>query len=95
MILTGIPALGDYADFQTGEELRITDISIRFIGNTMLASLGGGIPTSGEIGRRSRRQQELDSKLTIGTANANMIVTKYQGVIYTEQAPTQSSGGGS
>lgn len=94
VILTGIPALGDYADFQTGEELHITDISIRFIGNTMLASLGGGIPSSGEIGRRSRRQQELDDKLTIGQVCGNVATNRY-GQKYLEQAPTQSSGGGS
>ena len=94
MIIGNIPVLGDYADFQTGEELRITDISVRFIGNTMLASLGGGIPTSGEIGRRSRRQQELDNKMTLGSTYGPWRPNDYQ-VFLMEQAPTQSSGGGS
>lgn len=94
VILTGIPALGDYADFQTGEELRITDISIRFIGNTMLASLGGSIPSSGEIGRRSRRQIEIDNKMTLGSTYGPWRPNDYQ-VFLLEQAPTQSSGGGS
>jgi len=91
-VFTGIPVLGDYADFQTGEELRITDITIRFIGSTMLAAIGGGIPSSGEIGRRSRRQQELDDKLTIGKTYGNVTYNPY-GQSYPEQAPSQSAGG--
>lgn len=98
-VLTAIPTLGDYADFQTGEELRITDISIRFVGSEMIASMGGGIPTSGEISRRSRRQIELDGKLTIGEALGNMVLTTApynSGLKYYEQPPTQlQSGGGS
>lgn len=94
VIIGNIPVLGDYADFQTGEELRITDISVRFIGNTLLASLGGGIPTSGEIGRRSRRQIELDNKMTLGSTYGPWRPNDYQ-VFLMEQAPTQSSGGGS
>lgn len=93
VIIGNIPVLGDYADFQTGEELRITDISVRFIGNTMLASLGGGIPTSGEIGRRSRRQIELDNKLTLGETVKNLSIAPYSGFSYYEQAQSSSGGG--
>ena len=94
VIVSNIPVLGDYGVFQTGEELRITDISVRFIGNTMLAALGGGIPTSGEIGRRSRRQIELDNKMTLGSTYGPWRPNDYQ-VFLMEQASTQSSGGGS
>ena len=94
VIIGNIPVLGDYADFQTGEELRITDISVRFIGNTMLASLGGGIPTSGEIGRRSRRQQEIDDKVTLNKAYGCVRYNDYQLDLF-EQAPAQQTGGGS
>lgn len=83
--------LGDYADFQTGEELRITEMSIRFIGNTILASLSGGIPTSGEIGRRSRREMDMDSKLTIGQTLCNITFTNTYGQSYSEQRPSLSN----
>lgn len=93
VVIGSLYPLGDYCDFATGEELRITDMSVRFIGNVMLASLGGGIPTSGEISRRPRRQIDLDNKLTIGETVKNLSIAPYSGFGYYEQAPSSSGGG--
>ena len=93
VVIGSLYPLGDYCDFATGEELRITDMSVRFIGGVMLASLGGGIPTSGEISRRPRRQIELDNKLTLGETVKNLSIAPYSGFSYYEQAQSSSGGG--
>lgn len=94
-VIGSVYPLADYAEFQTGEELRITEMSIRFIGNTILASLSGGIPSSGEIGRRSRREMEMDRKLTIGQTLCNITFSNTYGQSWSEQKPSQSQGGNS
>ena len=88
-VLNSVPVLGDYAVFQTLEELRITDVSIRWVGNTMLASLGGGIPSAGEISRRSRRQIEMDNKMTLGSTYGPWRPNGYQVFLLEQESATQ------
>lgn len=90
-VISSVYPLGDYADFQLGEELMITEMSVRFIGNTILASLAGSIPTSGEISRRSRRQIEMDSKVTMGKTYGPITYNPY-GQTYSEQKPSSQGG---
>lgn len=91
VILTGIPELADNIRFASGETLRLTELSIRWIGNTMLAAVGGTIPSGGEIGRRSRRQTEIDSKISLNTAYGCVRYNDYQLDLF-EQAPSQGGG---
>ena len=96
-----LPIPGDIINFlsrdgtSTRASLRVTDINARFVGNIAIMSLSGAIPSGSEIGRRSRRQAEIDNKLTVGSTYGNWKPNPYQ-LIYMENAPEQeTSGGGS
>lgn len=81
-VLPDVPALGDTLAFAGGGSYRVTDMQIRFIGNTLLASVSGGIPTGGEIARRSRSQIKQSAAIDSDTQNGNVLHAKYQGDIY-------------
>ena len=93
-VIYNIPVLGDNYSFlqdsyATG--YRLTDCEVRWVGNTMIASLGGGIPSTGELARRSRRQMEIDNKIEEGKAYGNTLLTRYQGTIFKAVEGTQNA----
>lgn len=86
-VLSVVPHIGDYVCFAQHNYqtmFRVTQLNARWVGNTILASLSGGVPSNGETGRRSLRQLEIDNKLGLGTAYGPTLVTRYQGIIFLE-----------
>lgn len=93
-VLTSIPDIGDYIAFaqESGAGTqRVTSVSVRFLGSTKLMSLSGGLPSGGELCRRSRRQAEIDSKVPYGKPNGNVLNTPHQGNIYLEESGNTQS----
>lgn len=99
-LISTIPELSSYFGFRqfynpsTGEYsqlMRMTDCEIRWVGDQMIASLGGGIPQTGELARRSRRQMETDSKLEEGKTYGPFMFTRYQGNIRLQESASSSS----
>jgi hypothetical protein len=98
-LISTIPELGSYFGFRqfynpsTGtysQLMRMTDCEIRWVGDSMIASLAGGIPQTGELARRSRRQMETDSKLEEGKTYGPFIFTRYQGTIRLQETAPSS-----
>ena len=93
-IVSALPVLGDkYSFAQDGYTgaYRLTDCEVRWVGEVMIASMGGGIPSTGELARRSRRQMEIDNKIEEGKAYGNTLLTRYQGTIFKAVEGTQNA----
>ena len=92
-VLTIPPPLGQWVKFQENgrfsQELRVTDVSARYIGGQWLTSMSGGLPSGGEIQRRSRRQMETDKKITANQTGFEHVFTPYQDY-YKEKEDEQS-----
>lgn len=84
-----IPKIGDTIRFihgNTHTDLRVTSIDIRWVGGTMIGTLAGTIPQSGEIARRTRFLAKVEEKVEEAKTYNNMMITPYQGIIYLEES---------
>ena len=73
---------------------RVTSVNVRWVGQTMVASLAGTIPENGELNRQSRYLSDVEEKVEQSkTYGGNMMITPYQGIIYLEEDAQEEGGG--
>lgn len=93
-VAAGLPNVCDWVAFAQhnyATPYRVTSISARWVGSTIILSLAGSIPSTGETGRRSVWQMESDSKVTASKPYGNTLITPYQGIIFLEEESGGSS----
>lgn len=93
--LAAVPQPGGYMDFSPymSTLLRLTSVTIRWIGQQMVGSLAGTIPESGEINRQPRYLSDIEEKIEENKVyGENMMITPYQGIVYLEEDAQEEGG---
>lgn len=91
-----IPEIGTIVGFNNGSTTilkRVTSVSVRWVGQTMVVTLAGTIPENGELNRQSRYLSDVEEKVEQSkTYGGNMMITPYQGIVYLEEDAQEEGG---
>lgn len=93
--LAAVPQPGGYMDFSPymSTLLRLTSVTIRWIGQQMVGSLAGTIPENGEINRQPQYLSDIEEKIEENKVyGGNMMITPYQGIVYLEEDAQEEGG---